>query len=432
MKKSLVEQIAKEAIDNSIKETMGDEVKIKNFVSTNLKSMLQDLINQMMISDREIFLKNNPDFGHGFYPRNLDTALGKLSLDVPRTRELNFRPFILPEKYKRSEQSYTNLLEALIVNGYSPAKLRILLQEMGLGYSKSEVENIIEELKNRYYCFVQKELPADVFVAYIDGYRTEMRDKEQRKVKTITIYTVIGIDINWNKNLYGFYIHTGVENKGNWLKTFNDLISRGLKRISLIVSDDFPGLIDAISEMFPYTDHQLCITHFKRNITKNMSKQDGKEFKNNFDSIKSLGNYEHALEKFEKLILAYKDNYKHFSSLIWTKRCHYLNFLKYPEPLRKYIYTTNVSENFNSRIETIRNRLNGFFQSEEILGINIILQLDRLKKGKWKKVHPYFKANEYELLQIHRGKFINYSTNSDVDVNSALEEMNSLADKMAG
>jgi len=163
-----------------------------------------------MISDRNVFLKNNLDAGHGYYSRSLNISLGKLSLNVPRTRELNFRPFILPERYKRGEQSYTNLLEALIVNGYSPANLRELLYEMGLGYSKNEVEDIIEELKNRYYSFVQKELPADIFVVYIDGYRTEMRDKEQRKVRTITIYAVIGIDITWNKTLYGFYIHTGV------------------------------------------------------------------------------------------------------------------------------------------------------------------------------------------------------------------------------
>ena len=45
--------------------------------------------------------------------------------------------------------------------------------------------------------------------------------------------------------------------------------------------------------------------------------------------------------------------------------------------------------------------MSGFFQSEEILGINIILQLDRLTLGKWSVANTHFKAHEYKLLQIH-------------------------------
>jgi putative transposase len=32
------------------------------------------------------------------------------------------------------------------------------------------------------------------------------------------------------------------ENKADWIKVFNDLIDRGLKRVMLIVSDDFLGI----------------------------------------------------------------------------------------------------------------------------------------------------------------------------------------------
>ncbi len=40
----------------------------------------------------------------------------------------------------------------------------------------------------------------------------------------------------------------------------------------LIISDDFPGLADAINTLFPKTEHQLSIVHIKRNLKRYLSK----------------------------------------------------------------------------------------------------------------------------------------------------------------
>ena len=197
----------------------------------------------------------------------------------------------------------------------------------------------------------------------------------------------------------------------------------------MIVSDDFPGIDLAIRELFPYSDHQLCITHLKRNIEKHMEKDDANDFKNTFDAIKNIKNYDEALDMFQRLLIKYKDKYKTFISYLWKKRALYLSFIKYPKRVRKYIYTTNIAENFNRRIEMIRVRLSGYFQSEEVLGINIILQLKNLKNGKWSTPHPVLKGCEYELLQIHHLKFSDaYEVSFNVD--EAYREMNEFCQKI--
>ena len=287
----------------------------------------------------------------------------------------------------------------------------------------SKIEIITQDLKNRYYDFIQKELPEDVFALYIDAYRAEMKDKEQGKVKTITIYTVIAITLDWKKTLLGFYIEPGNEKKQGWLRIFNDLISRGLHRVSLIISDDFSGLKETIKELFPQTDHQLCLTHFQRNISRNMSKADAKKFKERFTQIRISKSYEAALQAFEHLILDYQKDYKTFMANVWLNRKEYLIHLKYPEPIRKYLYTTNVSENFHRRLEWIRQHNSGFFQSEEILGINIVLQMDRLENGKWGIANTHFKAHEYELLQLHRLKFKDFDERLKAELKKAEQEM---------
>lgn len=415
--------MAREAIKETVKEVFGGQEGLKSFIHSSLQTLLQELVNKLMITEREIFLKQNEDVGNGFYPRGMETSLGKLALQVPRSRNSNFRSFLLPQPYKRTEESYDRLLESLLINGYSPNALRATLNSLGLVFSQKEIDVITEELKTRYYELIQKELPEDGFVLYIDAYRGEMKDKEKRKVKTVTIYTVIGISCEWEKTLYGFYIHQGVEKKEGWLKIFNDLISRGLKKVSLIVSDDFSGLKEAVGELFPHTDHQLCLTHFKRNITRNMSREEGKVFKERFTNLKISDTFDQALKDFGCLLLDYKDKYRSFMSHIWLNRENYLIFLRYPESIRQYIYTTNTSENFHRRIEKIRDRMGGFFQSEEVLGINVVLQLDRLKEGKWKNPNPLFKAHEYELLQIHRLKFKDFDVTLNAELKKAENEM---------
>jgi transposase-like protein len=83
----------------------------------------------------------------------------------------------------------------------------------------------------------------------------------------------------------------------------------------------------------------------------------------------------------------------------------YACFLKYPENLRKHIYTTNPVESINSMIEKVRINLGGYFQSVDILEVNLLIQRDNLKNEKWKKPIPAFKGVSYEILQFFNKSF---------------------------
>ena len=77
--------------------------------------------------------------------------------------------------------------------------------------------------------------------------------------------------------------------------------------------------------------------------------------------------------------------------------------MKYPEDLRKHIYTTNAVESVNSIIEKIRINSGGYFQSVEVLEINIYLQRENLRRGKWKNGVPILKKCSYNILQLLQG-----------------------------
>ena len=90
---------------------------------------------------------------NGFYSRFLDTAIGKLNLSVPRDRNSKFRPQIIPDKYVRDDESYSNLLQSFIINGYPDSSLRNTLKALGLSYSQSDLDHIVKSLKEELMLF---------------------------------------------------------------------------------------------------------------------------------------------------------------------------------------------------------------------------------------------------------------------------------------
>jgi Transposase and inactivated derivatives len=103
-----------------------------------------------MVSEREIYLeKEKKDKGNGYYTRDLISKLGKLGIEVPRTRNGKFRPYILGEKYQRHSEDFEEFLISLITNGYSKTQIFRTLRKLDLPYRDDEIEKIKNELKEK-------------------------------------------------------------------------------------------------------------------------------------------------------------------------------------------------------------------------------------------------------------------------------------------
>jgi putative transposase len=371
-----------------------------------IKTIAALLLNELMKKEREIYLRESIDNkANGYYERQLACFLGNLGISVPRDRKSEFRPAILPSEWQKADESFQEFILNLVLQSYSPNKIKALLQSMNLPYSAEQIEEIKEDLYNKAKEIRTRELPSDMFALFIDAYHTQIKDEEVNRIKKSVVYNIVGIDMEGRKSLVSYYIYFGSESKEDWLQILNDLIKRGLKRVMVIVSDDFPGLTQAIGNLFPQTDHQLCFLHMQRNIKKNMSKQDAKQFYEELSLIKKINDYEKAIVKFEDLCKSYEKKYPSYIKGLLNKKDNYFNYKKYPEQVRKYIYTTNVVENINSRIELIRANTGGYFQSIKTAEVAIYVTVSRIEKNKWKEPLPLVKSALYELKQIFVKKF---------------------------
>ena len=107
------------------------------------------------------------------------------------------------------------------------------------------------------------------------------------------------------------------------------------------------GFPDAINTAFPATQVQLCIVHMVRNSVKYVPWKDYKAVTADLKRIYQAATEEAALLALDQFADRWDVNYPQISR---SWRTHLNTMFKYPEDIRKAIYTTNAIESLNSVI----------------------------------------------------------------------------------
>jgi len=238
----------------------------------SLAFLLESLLNEIMLRERDRHLELSPgERANGFYERNLHLTLGKLHLKVPRVRSgKTFRPAILPPRWKRADKDYEELLIAMLANGYSRAQLERALKTLGLPFSPDALEDAKTLIRDQLDFYKTQPLTSDWFAVFIDAYWGKLRTDDGR-VHEIALFVAVGIDLEGNKHVLGFWVLQGRESEAFWVEVLQDLVNRGMHRVLLFVTDDFRGLSEVIERLFPYAEHQLCLLHLERNLKRKLS-----------------------------------------------------------------------------------------------------------------------------------------------------------------
>lgn len=366
--------------------------------------MLQTSMNLLMMAERGLHLQEHPhDKGNGYFKRKLGTPMGELSLNVPRDRDGDFRSTLLPAPYERDYAGRDELIKSLLSAAYSPNQIQQTLEQLNLSYNPRQLDTIKEEYHQLFLKWQMRELPSDVVSLFIDAYHAQALIAD--KVCKVVVYAVLGVDFSGHKSLYGIYLYQGHETKAFWLQTLNQLIERGIKAPLFVVSDDFSGLKEAVATLFPVAYHQLCFIHMQRNVRRNMGKDDATSFNQALTALRLVPDKAQACTQFKTLCDAYKNQYPSFMKALIDNTDHYFTFLELPTAVRKYFYTTNAIESFNSLLEKIRQRAGGFFQSEDFLKVNVFLCVRSLEQRKWAKGMPMLKAHLYSVRQLFARKY---------------------------
>lgn len=323
-------------------------------------------------------LKSGNNTRNGHTSKSVKTSKGKITLNVPRDRKSEFEPIIV-EKRKSDITGIEDKIISMYARGMTTRDIQDYIEEIyGYSVSPETVSNITNRVTEKAKEWQSRPLEQVYPIVFMDAVVLKIR--RDGHVQNTSVYGIIGITLSGKKKCLGLWIGTSESSKF-WLNVLNNLKNRGLKEICIFSVDNLTGISDAIRAAFPNAEIQKCIVHQIRNSLKHVSWKRRKEIAKDLKSVYTAPSEESGREKLSEFKEKWDNTYPHIS-LGWERNWDELStFFKYPEEVRKLIYTTNPIESFNSVLK--KNTKNkGSFPSDDSALKVLFLSVERIEK-KW-------------------------------------------------
>ena len=326
-------------------------MRLQKILPDIIKEVVKQTLESIMVAEREVFIREHGGTKNGFYERSLDTTLGKLeNLKVPRDREGKFRTKLI-EPYKRRDVNLEDLILGMFASGMSARAVAQALESLfELKYSPSTISKISQVTLEEINKWKRRKLKKRYIVIMLDGmWLSVRRDTVEKEV----VLFVLGIDEEVRREILDFEVNPS-EGARSWLEMIKKLYDRGVREVLLFVADGVTGLEERIKEYFPKADFQSCVVHKVRNTLNRVRAKDRKKVAKDLKKIYRVSNEEEALKGFEDFKEKWKSKYPRIVKSWEQELYKLLTFLKYPKPIQRIIYTTNLIER---AIKEIRRRV---------------------------------------------------------------------------
>ena len=348
-------------------------------------ALLAALLNNLFHAERETYLDSaEDDKGNGRYQRNVDVGSIPLEVEVPRSRQGDFRPSLPPHYQRGYPDAAGDLLLRLAASGRSLGAAREALRGLGLSVSEAQLDRVAQHFVEEFELRNTRPLDTDLLALFLDAKYLEVREGDH--LRPYCLYVAVGLGRDGKKRVLGCHALPGRESIENWKACLRSLLERGLRNVLIVVQDDFSGLLTVTKGLFPTADVQLCIVHMQRNAKSHLGKAAGAEFNARMRTIKTAWKPDLASAQFDDLCRDFENASPTFVAEIRKKREHYLVFLGYPEALRRSFSTTNAVEAVNGQLEIMRRNNGGYLHGVDNLKARVGIALDRLENGRWRRV----------------------------------------------
>lgn len=321
---------------------------------------------------------SNQNSRNGTNNKNIITESGVIELAVPRDRESDFEPQLIPKRKTRIDGLDDKIL-SMYAKGMSLSDIRIQLQELyGAEISESLISKITDNVLEEVKIWQNRPLDSVYPIVFFDCLVVKVR--QEKRIINKAIYVALGIDTEGIKDILGLWVS---DNEGAkfWLNNFTEMKNRGLQDILIACTDNLTGMSDALAAVFPKTEHQLCVVHQIRNSLKYVSYKDRKELAGDLKPIYQAKTEDDATLALENLEEKWGKKYPQISKSWYANLPNLLIFLSYPEEIRRVIYTTNMLESVNGQLRKVTKNKR-VFPTDEAVFKTLYLQIQYIVR-KW-------------------------------------------------
>lgn len=371
-------------------------------VRLGARKLIQELLDAEVteVLGREPYeRRGEPPVGYrnGYKERRVDTAEGRLRVDVPQVRDTAepFRSALWPAVQRRSE-----VLERLVVElyarGLSTRDIEDALTDM-TGHqepllSRSTVSQLTDSLWEEYEAFAQRDLSGfEVVYLFADAVFESLRQVGLKE----------GILATWAILADGqkVLVHLNVGNKESsdaWLEHFRDLVRRGMPVPLTVTTDGAPGLIKAIEAIWPEAERIRCWVHKMRTVLDKVPDEAREDVKSYLQAVRDAPDYDTGRELAQTTISRFSGTYPSAMRSFQDDLDASLTHLKLPAVHRKNVRTTNLIER-SFEEERRRAKVIPRFRGEKECLKLVFASLWRASE-RWRRV----RFSEYERKALER------------------------------
>jgi len=305
---------------------------IKDLTEAALEGELESHLGQEIIANRR----------NGKTPKTIKSLNGNFELNSPRDRAGTFSPKLVKKHQTTLNDELEQKIIALYGLGMSYKDISAHLQDIyGIEVSTGTLSAVTDKIIHTVKEWQARPLESIYPIVWLDAIHYKIR--EDGKVLSRAVYTILGVNLEGRKEVLGLYIS---ENEGAnfWLQVLTDLSNRGVNDILIACIDGLKGFPEAIETIFPATEVQLCIVHQIRNSLKYVGSKNQKEFMVDLKRVYKASNKDLAESELDVLEDKWNDKYP-IVIKSWRNNWERLSqYFKYPEDIRRIIYTTNTIE----------------------------------------------------------------------------------------
>jgi transposase-like protein len=316
---------------------------------------------------------------NGKSSKTMKSSVGEFELEVPRDRNGTFEPqFVKKHQTHMSDQIEQKIL-ALYALGNSYSQISEHIEDFyGIHFSKATISAVTDKVIPLLKEWQQRPLESVYPFVWLDAIHYKI--KENGRYVSKAIYTILGINLGGKKEILGLYLS---ENEGAnfWLQVLTDLSNRGIEDILIASVDGLKGFPEAINATFPQTEVQLCIVHQIRNSLKYVASKNQKEFMKDLKLVYQAISKEAAEIELDRLEEKWGDKYPIVINS-WRNKWENLSYyFKYPEDIRRIVYTTNIIESVHRQFRKLT-KTKGAFPNENSLLKLLYMGIQNAQK-KW-------------------------------------------------
>jgi putative transposase len=297
-------------------------------------------------------------YRNGSYTRDLVTSTGRMEdLKVPRDREGQFHSQVF-ERYQRYEPEVADALTEMFVSGVSTHKVgEIAATLTGVAPSASAVSRLNHTLTEQYEAWRERQLLAHYRIIYLDGIHFTVRHGD--RTDATMILTALGVDLEGSREVLALRA-CAEEDKDGWSCLLQDLRTRGVSQIDLLVTDGHDGLLAAVAALFPATPRQRCLVHKQRNVMNAIPRREQQEVVTELTGIWKQETREQALLNLAAFKAKYQKRYPEAVRSLSEDEEHLLTFYAFPSVMHRYIRSTNAIESFFSNVRQRTDQIDAF------------------------------------------------------------------------